>query len=273
MTYFQGEFPMDNLSLRPTTGVPLPTPVPQNQVVLVANMSNQEFLERYAHPGRIGLSGGVTLIDKAIAHAERHLDERGAWGSWSHAFVFQGRRHDGHHWVMESDLQVHRKHIQLGTQENRISKYFDEDFYTTLAVLDFGLSDEQVTALLREALELVANRARYSMRELVGTLIALHDPKLRERDNLLGREKSMYCSTFVQHVFQKIGLDLAPGVHGKNTTPEDIARTSVPHTTYLLKRELAPGKLARLKTRLRQRVRARVNHFKAARGKLSGGKK
>ena len=32
--------------------------------------------------------------------------------------------------MIESDLQVHRKHIQLGAQENRISKYFDEDFYT-----------------------------------------------------------------------------------------------------------------------------------------------
>ena len=38
--------------------------------------------------------------------------------------------------MIESDLQVHRKHIQLGVQENRISKYFDEELYTNLAVLD-----------------------------------------------------------------------------------------------------------------------------------------
>ncbi len=37
-----------------------------------------------------------------------------------HAFLFQGARHDGHHWVIESDLQINRKHIKLGVQ-SRIS--------------------------------------------------------------------------------------------------------------------------------------------------------
>ena len=106
---------------------------------MATGLSNREFLERYAQPGRIGLSGGITFIDKAICRAERHLDEREHWGAWSHAFLFQGQRPDGHHWVIESDLQIHRKHIQLGVQENRISKYFDEALYTNLAVLDFGL--------------------------------------------------------------------------------------------------------------------------------------
>jgi hypothetical protein len=273
-TIFGAEFPMETISQTSAIS-PAPTvaPIPQTQTVVVTDLSNEEFLERFAHPGRIGLSGGITLIDKAIARAERHLDEAGAWGSWSHAFLFQGRRHDGHHWVIESDLQIHRKHIQLGVQENRISKYHDEEFYTTLAVLDFGLSPEQLALLLREGLELVANRARYSVRELVGTLIALHDPKLRGRDNLLAREQSMYCSTFVQHLYRKIGLDLAPGVHGKNTTPEDISRTLVPHTTYLLKRELVRGKLSKLKVRIRRRVRARLNHLREARLKLKPGLK
>ena len=138
--------------------------------VVVTGLSNREFLELHARPGRIGLSGGITFIDKAICRAERHLDEREQWGAWSHAFLFQGQRLDGHHWVIESDLQVHRKHIQLGVQENRISKYFDEELYTNLAVLDLGLAEAQIACLLREGLELVANRARYSLRELFGTL-------------------------------------------------------------------------------------------------------
>ena len=46
----------------------------QNETVLVSGLSNREFLERYAQPGRLGLSGGVTLIDKAICRAERHLE-------------------------------------------------------------------------------------------------------------------------------------------------------------------------------------------------------
>jgi hypothetical protein len=230
----------------------------QNETVLVTGLSNREFLELYASPGRVGLSGGITLIDKAINLAERHLDEKGARGSWSHSFLFQGRRHDGHHWVIESDLQIHRKHIQLGVQENRISKYHDENLYTTLAVLDFGLSEAQVASLLSEGLELVSARARYSLRELAGTWIALRHPKLRGRDNLLARKSSVFCSAFIQHLFHKTGIDLAPGVHGKNTTPEDISRTTVPHVTYLLKRELAPARLQVLS----RAVRARIHHWK-----------
>ena len=123
--------------------------------------------------------------NKAICRAERHLDSEERWGCWSHAFLFQGVRPDGHHWVIESDLQIHHKHIQLGVQENRVAKYHDEKLYTTLAVLDFGLDAEQVAVLLREALELVATRARYSLRELLGTLIALRHPELRGRGNVL----------------------------------------------------------------------------------------
>jgi hypothetical protein len=237
------------------------------QTVVVTGLSNREFLELYAQPGRVGLSGGITLIDKAICRAERHLDEHEQWGAWSHAFLFQGQRPDGHHWVIESDLQIHRKHIQLGVQENRVAKYYDEKFYTSLAVLDFGLAEAQITCLLREGLELVANRARYSLRELFGTLIALHRPDLRSRQNLLARESSLYCSALVKHLFRQAGLDLAPGVDLKNTTPEDIARTTFPHVTYLLQRQVARGKLKELKTRLRRRVGARIRQLKRRRTK------
>src|SRR4051794_2503045 len=104
------------------TAKPVTTIAAQSEVVLVTGLSNREFLERYACVGRIGLSGGVSLIDKAIARAQRHLDKEERWGSWSHAFLFQGQRHDGHQWVIESDLQINRKHIRLGVQENRIAK-------------------------------------------------------------------------------------------------------------------------------------------------------
>ena len=237
----------------------------QNEIVRVAGLSNREFLERYAQAGRVGLSGGMTLIDKAIGRAQRHLDAEERWGCWSHSFLFQGQRHDGHHWVIESDLQIHRKHIQLGVQENRISKYFDEHLYSTLAVLDFGLPQEHISLLLREALDLVASRARYSLRELVGTLIALRHPELRGRENVLSRECSMYCSAFVQYLFRKTGIDLAPGVDAKNTTPEDISRTVVPHVTYVLERETARPRLARVAARVRRRVRARLKRLKGVR--------
>jgi hypothetical protein len=232
------------------------------QTVIVSDLTNQQFLEKYAAAGRIGLSGGPTLVDKAIYRAERHLNTGKEWGSWSHAFLFQGLRRDGHHWVIESDLQIHHKHIQLGVQENRISKYFDDKVYDTLAVLDFGLAEPQVANLLGCALSLVAERAKYSLRELLGTLIALKHPDLRGRDNLMARERSMYCSAFIQHLFQKMDLQLAPGVHGKNTTPEDIWRTALPHVRHVLRREETPTKLEVLRKKLRRRVRARIRHAK-----------
>jgi hypothetical protein len=225
-------FPANANHIMPPINLP-PTLIP------VANISNREFLDRYARPGCVGLSGGVTLVDRAIRRAERHLDEQARWSEWSHAFIFQGVRADGHHWVIESDLQIQHKHIQLGVQENRVAKYHDEELYTALAVLDFGLNEEQAGVILREGLELVANRTRYSLRELVGTLLALRRPALRGEENLLARKSSVFCSALVQYLFRKTGLDLTPGVTDKHTTPEDLARTTVPHTTYLLQHEMA----------------------------------
>jgi hypothetical protein len=233
----------------------MPAKTLQHETIRLSNLSNEEFLKLHARPGRIGLSGGLTLIDQAICRAERHLDEKEKWGLWSHAFVFQGLRPDGHHWVIESDLQVHHKHIQLGVQENRVSKYYDEKLYTNLAILDFGLSEEHTATLLREALELVATRAKYSVRELLGTLLALRRQEMRARTNVLARESSMYCSAFVQHLFRKMSIELAPGIDSKNTTPEDIWRSAIPHTKYLLLREAPKSPLEKLRRRAKARVR------------------
>lgn len=233
-----------------------------NQTIVVTGISNQEFLERYARVGRVGLSGGDALVDQVIRRAQRHLNDDARWGTWSHAFLCEGERADGQQWIIESDLQFHQKNIQLGVQENRISKYHDGKNYTTLAILDFGLSAAQTNLLVREGLELVATRARYSLRELVGAVIALKLPELRGRENVLSRERSLFCSAFVQHLFRKAGMDLTPGVHDKHTTPEDISRTSVPHVTYLLQRESQPGKLEVAKKRMTRRVGAQLRYLK-----------
>jgi hypothetical protein len=214
----------------------------RNQTIVVTGLSNREFFERFAQAGRLGLCGGATPVDLAIRRAQRHVDDTGRWSDWSHAFLFEGVRADGQHWVIESDLQFHRRHIQLGVQENRVAKYFDEKTFPNLAVLDFGLDEARVTTLLRAGLELVAGHERYSLRELIGTLIALRHPGLRGRENVLARERSLYCSAFVQRLFQQAGLDLAPGVGDKNATPEDISRTPVPHVTWRLQRQTAAGK-------------------------------
>ncbi|MBI3416768.1 MAG: hypothetical protein HY043_15875 [Verrucomicrobia bacterium] len=228
------------------------------KIIRITGLTNREFLERHAQPGRIGLSGGGAPIDKLIRRAERHVNESKEWSRWSHAFLFGEQRSDEHHWIIESDLHLARKHVRLGVQENRLAKYFDEAAYSSLAVLDFGLSARDVRAVLREGLELLANRTRYSLRELFGTLIALRRPELRGRDNLLAREHSFYCSALVQYCFRRAGIDLVPGLDVKNTTPEDLARTSAPHVMYLLERPDEPSRLRKLARRVKRRVQAQL---------------
>jgi hypothetical protein len=205
-----------------------------NQTITITGLSNRQFLETYAGAGRVGLAGGSTLVNKAIGRAQRHVDPDKTWSNWAHAFLFQGTRRDNQHWVIESDLEIHRRHIRLGVQENRLEKYYDESIFGTLAVIDFGLSEEQINCLLGRGLDLIAARTRYSIRELFGTLFALRHPALRSRTNLLSRPQSYYCSAFVHHLFRTAGLDLAPGLDEKNTTPEDLWRSLAPHTAYVL---------------------------------------
>jgi hypothetical protein len=223
-----------------------------NQTIIVSGISNREFLETYAQPGRVGLAGGRTLINKAIGRAQRHVDADKTWSRWAHAFLFQGIRHDKHHWVIESDLEIHRKNIRLGVQENRLEKFHDESIFGSLAVLDFALSEEQINCLLGRGLELVALRTRYSIRELLGTLFALRHPSLRSRGNLLSRPQSYYCSAFVHHLFRTSGLDLAPGLHEKNTTPEDLWRSLAPHTAYVLENPPPPSRRLKVHNALRK---------------------
>jgi hypothetical protein len=188
---------------------------------------------------------------------------------WSHAFLFEGVRADGHHWVIESDLQIQRKHIQLGVQENRVTKFFDEGMHASLAILDFGLTAAQIEILVCEGLELVASHEQYSLRELFGTLLALRHTQLRGQTNVLARERSVYCSAFVQHLFRKAGLDLAPGVDVKNTAPQDIANTPLPHTAYVLQREVASSAVDEFSRKVKVQVKAGLRQ---ARRKLASAK-
>jgi hypothetical protein len=205
-------------------------------VIEVSGQSNREFLEQHAAPGRVGLVGGAHLIERVIKRAERRIQPDRKNSAWSHAMLFQGQRADGQHWIIESDLEGGLKHLRLGVQENRISKYFEEDDYPQLAVLDFALETEQIQDLLKHSLDLVAGGAVYSLRELFGTALALYRPKSRANKNRLAQEKSMYCSGMVQYVYHQLGLDLVPGVHPSHGTPEELSRSPLIKTLYRLVR-------------------------------------
>jgi hypothetical protein len=228
-----------------------------NETIPIRDLSNREFLDRFARPGRIGLATGPCLADPAGARVQRPQNEGGLFGLWTHAFVFEGTRVDGNHWVVASDLALADKQVQLGAQENRLDRYYDEKAYPAFAILDFGLSQEQTLAVVKAALDLLARRTRYTLRELLGKALAVKNPALRRQEAGLARDESFYCSAFVAHLFQKVGLGIMPGITAKNTTPDDLARSPLPHTTYLLSRgkaDATEGQLARVRKSLATKV-------------------
>ena len=206
------------------------------RLIPVSNLSNEEFINLYAAPGLVGLVGGTATIDLAIRKAQGIFLNKKEKTLWSHAFIFSGKRFDGHHWVLESDIEIHRKKMRLGVQENRASKYFDELNYPNLAIMDFGLTEANTRLVMSEALDLLAGYTKYSLRELIGTLVATSKPGLRSRENFLSQDKSFYCSAMVQHCYTKANIRFSDQISTKNITPEDIAGTGVTNTCYRMVR-------------------------------------
>jgi hypothetical protein len=208
---------------------------------------NAELIRKYARPGCIGLCGTSDWIGKAIRKAQAPLTEDGHRSLWSHAFLFSEQRLDGHWWVLESDLDLRNRQLRLGAQENRADRYFDDEAFPNLAILDFNLDAAQTRNVQVAALDLLAGLSSYSLSELVGTLFAMHSTRLRRRGNLLSREGALYCSAMVQHCYTAAGIGLMPGVHGKNVAPQDLYDSDLPHTTHSLIRDLGISSLRRLK--------------------------
>jgi len=207
--------------------------------------SNADFIERHAAPGRIGLCGDRDWINKLIRKAQAPLTADGHRSLWSHAFLFSERRSDGQWWVIESDLDVRYRQVRLGVQENRASRYFDAEAFPNLAILDFHLDDEQTRQIQASALDLLSGLSSYSLRELAGTLLAMHSTRLRARGNLLSQEGALYCSAMVQHCYAAAGIHFLPGVDRKNVAPHDIDDSTVPHASHRLIRDLGVSRLRR----------------------------
>ena len=208
--------------------------------------ANRAFLERHAAAGRIGLCGTRDIVGKAIRKAQAPLTADGHRSPWSHAFLFLDQRLDGHWWVLESDLDLRYRQMRLGVQENRAARYFDDEAFPNVAVLDFGLDAAQTRQVQVAALDLLAGLSSYSLGELVGTLFAMHSRRLRQRDNLLAQEGALYCSALVQHCYAAAGIDVIPGVAGKNIAPHDLYDSPLPHRTHALIRDLGISRLRRI---------------------------
>jgi hypothetical protein len=199
----------------------------------MSDLSNLEFLRKYAKRGCIGLMGGSSAVDRAIRKGQRGLDGASKPSLWSHVTIFQGARVDGRSWLIESDFEVGKGNIRNGVQENRIDKYASEKEWPNLAVLDFGLTESQALQVIVAGLDLVARRTNYDLGGILETYWAMMRKTMGK-----GREKeSTYCSAFVRAVFKHAGVDLAPSVAVGHTLPEHVSRTPVPHRRHLLVRD------------------------------------
>src|SRR5258708_2572368 len=87
-------------------------------IINIKNISNKQFVEKYAKPGCIGLVGADNVIDNSIKKAQKFITADGKNSLWSHAFMFSGIRQDGQWWIIESDLEFYMKQTRLGVQEN-----------------------------------------------------------------------------------------------------------------------------------------------------------
>jgi hypothetical protein len=110
--------------------------------------------------------------------------------------------------------------------------------------IHFVPAPEKVMQLLAGGLDLVASRTRYSLRELVGTLVALRHPAMLAKENPLERPESLYCSAFVRYLFLKVGMDLTPGLDIKNTAPENLWRSPLAPEVWLLAGAVPKSKIA-----------------------------
>ncbi len=65
------------------------------------------------------------------------------------------------------------------------------------------------------------DQLRYDVLGLLGTWYAYITNQADQR-NPLGAGQAVRCSAYVQLAYDAAGIDLAPGAHQRNTSPEDI---------------------------------------------------
>lgn len=207
------------------------------EIINIKELSNKQFVEKYAKPGAIGLVGADNIIDNSIKKAQKLITSDGKSSLWSHAFIFSGIRADGEWWIIESDWDFNFKKSRLGVQENRAEKYYDIKEVPNFAILDFNLDEKSQNKIIAEGLNLVVAKADYSIKEVFGALFNFKAKDGRAIENKLAQENSFFCTAFVQHCYSKVKIQLADKVSLKNLAPEDIATTKQTHKQYRIVRK------------------------------------
>lgn len=200
---------------------------------VVNERSNREFLAQHSKAGRIGLIGGSNWIHRGVRLGQALLPEFGRASLWSHVVVLSGGGQ-----LYESDITIKWQELKLvnGAQENPLGKYFDDQKYPYLAILDFELSDEQTQMVLDACRKMIDEGVLYPISGLIGTGLAylFHTEK---RKNVWGSKNALYCSAFAQKSYEAVGIDFTESAHATHTSPEHIWRTPVSHEIFIRENE------------------------------------
>ena len=205
-------------------------------ITRVEGTCNIDFMTTHGRPGAVCLVGGTHPVDRGIRRAQKRVCPGRAPSLWSHAFVLQGERADGHAWLLESDIDLQGGQVKNGVQEHRLDKYGDASEYPNAAILDFGLTDAQARGVIAAGLDFVSRRTRYAA---AGALKTYWNILAKRLDREPRNKDAIFCSAFVRALYRHVGVDLVPSVAVHNTLPEHLAQTTVPHRRWVMLREEA----------------------------------
>ncbi len=189
----------------------------------------------------IGLIGEYGLLSYGIRRAQELLRVDGTPSYWSHAFLIAsplantaaGNRSAGSSaWIWESTLEPDTRFSRFsdrnGVAPRRISDYsrakfdlFHAHCAPNVAVLSISLSPAEREAILQRADDPDVDQLRYDLLGLLGTWFAYLTNRAVHR-NPLSEGNGVHSSAYAQLAYDAAGIDLAPGAHQRNTSPEHI---------------------------------------------------
>jgi len=202
---------------------------------------------RFSHGGRaaVGLIGEYGLIGMTVRNAQRIIRLDRQPSSWSHAFLFYdpisadpavNRSPRRSPWIWESSLEPSDRFRKIvawdGVGPRRLSDYhqarfrlFNAHSVPNVAVIVFGLQDDERKRVLDRADNPNVDQLRYDLLGVLGTWYA-YITNQASQPNPLALGNAIYCSAYVQLAYEAAGIDLALGAHQHNTSPEHIWQTA-----------------------------------------------
>jgi hypothetical protein len=115
-----------------------------------------------------------------------------------------------------------------GVGPRRLADYARADFdlfsphcVPNIAILAIALTPEERTKILNRADDPDVDQLHYDLSGLLATWYAYLSDRAQQI-NPLTQGNAIHCSAYAQLAYDAAGLDLAPGAHQKNTSPEHI---------------------------------------------------